>query len=215
MLKWLGNLINKFRGEAEHFHPEDLNDPIALKTEWKPAKGGGASFQTHKLVKKSGNRIEFQISIGFKVFCILFFVMGAICSIVFGFQPCKETIECVMPIMGGMLFMGAGGGMYYFGAAPRIFDKQVGYYWKGRQDPSKVARKKDLTHWTKLDRIHALQLISEHVKSDKSSYLSYEINLVLSDGGRINVVDHGKKSKVLEDADILAEFLDIPVWNAI
>ncbi len=57
-------------------------------------------------------------------------------------------------------------------------------------------------------------MISERISGDKSTYYSYEINLVLKDGSRINAVDHGKKSKVQEDAKTLAEFLDKPLWDA-
>jgi hypothetical protein len=58
-------------------------------------------------------------------------------------------------------------------------------------------------------------VIAERVSGNKSSYLSYELNLVLSDGRRINVIDHGDKIKILVDAHDLAEFLDIPIWNTI
>ncbi|WP_339137438.1 MAG: hypothetical protein WGN25_05270 [Candidatus Electrothrix sp. GW3-4] len=43
---------------------------------------------------------------------------------------------------------------------------------------------------------------------------SYEIDLILKDGTRINAMGHGKKSKIQEDAKILAEFLGKPLWDA-
>ncbi|RWX50781.1 hypothetical protein VU01_12641, partial [Candidatus Electrothrix marina] len=52
------------------------------------------------------------------------------------------------------------------------------------------------------------------MSGNKSSYCSYEINLVLQDGSRINVVDHGKKNRIREDAHALAEFLGKPLWDA-
>ncbi len=61
--------------------------------------------------------------------------------------------------------------------------------------------------------MHALQLISEYV-SGKSSYYSYELNLVLDDGSRINVVDHGNLAAIREDAGKLALFLAKPLWDA-
>lgn len=66
-----------------------------------------------------------------------------------------------------------------------------------------------------LDDICAIQLISEYCSGDDSSYYSYELNLVLKDASRINVIDHGNKTRILEDTQILADFLDVPVWNAI
>ena len=67
---------------------------------------------------------------------------------------------------------------------------------------------------TPLSAIHALQLVSEHVRGNKSSYWSYELNLVLGDGSRINVVDHGNLDQLRADAQTLAGFLNKPVWDA-
>lgn len=65
----------------------------------------------------------------------------------------------------------------------------------------------------KLKKVHALQLISEYVRGDKSSYYSYELNLVLKDGERINVIDHGDRSAIQRDAQALAGFLGKPLWS--
>ncbi len=65
-----------------------------------------------------------------------------------------------------------------------------------------------------LSSIHALQLLSEFVSGSKNSYHSYELNLVLNDGSRINVVDHGNLERLRADASTLSQFLDKPVWDA-
>ena len=65
-----------------------------------------------------------------------------------------------------------------------------------------------------LSSIHALQLLSEFVSGSKSSYHSYELNLVLNDGSRINVVDHGNLDRLRSDANTLSRFLDKPIWDA-
>ena len=66
-----------------------------------------------------------------------------------------------------------------------------------------------------LETIHALQLISEWVSSDDGGYHSFELNLILKDGGRLNVVDHGGQDRIREDAKVLSDFLNVPVWDAI
>ena len=38
-------------------------------------------------------------------------------------------------------------------------------------------------------------------------------NLVLADGSRVNVVDHGDLGQVRADAAMLAEFLSVPLWD--
>ena len=48
-----------------------------------------------------------------------------------------------------------------------------------------------------------------------SSFTSYEINLILKDWSRINVIDHWNKNAILEDAKILWDFLRVRVWDNI
>lgn len=59
--------------------------------------------------------------------------------------------------------------------------------------------------------MRALQVLTEHVSSDKGSYRSYELNLVLADGSRLNVTDHGKLDRIMNDAKALSEFLEVPL----
>ncbi len=40
------------------------------------------------------------------------------------------------------------------------------------------------------------------------------VGLVLKNGKRLNVVDHGKRSLLVRDARKLASFLNVPVWDA-
>ena len=42
----------------------------------------------------------------------------------------------------------------------------------------------------------------------------YEINLILHDSSRLNVVHHGNKKRIRRDAATLAEFLGKPLWDA-
>ena len=68
-----------------------------------------------------------------------------------------------------------------------------------------------------LGAIHALQIVHEWVSGNgkgSKPYKSYELNLVLSSGERKNVVDHGNREKLLEDANQLAQFLGVPLWDA-
>ena len=65
--------------------PASFEDPVALKTEWTPAKGGGANFRTHKLIEVDSTRIEFRASIGAKLFYTVLMIMGIGATVVFSF----------------------------------------------------------------------------------------------------------------------------------
>jgi hypothetical protein len=202
------------------FDPSRFGDPIAMQTQWTPAKGGGTNFRTHKLVEVEINRLEFRASTGAKAFFAIFILMGLGAMIAFplaGSGTAETSFDdgMLMPMAIGFVFVLAGCGMLYFGSAPIVFDKFRNAFWKGRKGPDDVADRRQLKYCVDLGNIHAIQLISEYCHSNKSSYYSYELNLVLKDGNRINVIDHGNLKRLREDAQTLSRFLGKPVWDAI
>ncbi len=193
-------------------------DPAAAAVDWSPLKSGGTNFRTHKLIKTGLDRMEFRAAMGAKIFYLIFFLIGLGLFAGFSiaeFQSEKFDLGMLLPIFVGLVFTLVGGGLFYHGTLPIVFDKKNGYFWKGRKSPDKVFSKSVIKHLAELDNIYALQLLSEHCSGNESSssYYSYELNLVLKTGERINVVDHGNANKLREDATILADFLDKPVWD--
>lgn len=87
--------------------------------------------------------------------------------------------------------------------AKAVFDKRNGVYWKGHVQA--------LARTTPLHAIHALQLVSEAL--NLNTFVSWELNLVLKEGRRINVVDYGDWTAMLADAEKLADFLHVPLWK--
>ena len=220
----LKDLLQKIQGLSSGgrvlFDPSVLNDPLALRTEWTPAKGGGASFRTHKLVEIHPDRLEFKASLVAKMFYLIFFLAGL--GILIGFlfplftaEMPAFNFELIIPLIVGLVFASLGGIMLYFGTQPVVFDRRKGFFWKGRTAPDEVLRQERLKFFAKIDQVHAIQLLSEYCRGNKSSFYSYEINLVLENGRRINVVDHGNAAKIRQDAETIAAFLKKPVWDAI
>lgn len=221
MLRKLIQQIKNMVSEDSSYDPSLLNDPVALKTQWTPLKSGGSNFRTHKLVMVNPNRYEFKASLGAKMFYLVFFIVGIGVAVIpiYDFYTSGGELALdkgtLLPLIIGSVFMISGGLMLYFGLTPIVFDKMKRYFWKGRRSAEMVYNKGELKNYVPLDKIHALQLISEHIRNEKSSYYSYELNLVLEDGKRINVIDHGNENKVREDAHTLAGWLLKPVWDAI
>ena len=86
-----------------------------------------------------------------------------------------------------------------------VFDKYAQQFRKGNLKVS-------------LSSIYAIQLLTEFVENSGNSggsFYSYELNLVLQSGERINVMDHGVKSLIEQDAIVLSRFLKVPVWNTL
>ncbi len=198
-----------------------ISDPLAQRTEWTPARGGGVNFCTHRVILINPERMEFRPSAVIKCLYLIFILFGLSMII---FIPLSIFLrgdpgfikDSIINILAGMVFTGIGGIIFYFEASPIVFDRRSCHFWKGWGNPDKMLNPETLKHFTRLGRIHALQLISEYCtcrRKSKKPYYSYELNLVLEDGSRINVVDHGDVEKLREDARTLSEFLGKPVWD--
>ena len=178
--------------------------------DWSPLKTGGANFKTHTLVLVSTLRMEYKASVGFFLFGAIFGIGGlGISSLVF-FDDVSLWI-----VLLGVVFAGTGGYILKLALEPIVFDKSQGYFWKGKKSPREASDLSDLKTVAKLDDIFGLQVIKEYVKSSNkgrdTSYYSYEINLVLNSGERLNVVDYGNANSILQDASRLSNFLNIKV----
>lgn len=215
------NLIEKLKSLTpagrETFDPSTLDDPVAIQTEWSPLKGGGANFCTRQLVQVSPHRYEFRATLGAKAFYLSFFFIGSGATIFSISQIISSSTvfkpEVLIPGAVGLIFALVGGLMYYYGTRPVVFDKQHDCFWKGNIPADELIYATANELLMPFSEIHSIQLIAEYISGNKSSYFSYEMNLVSRDGLRTNVVDHGKLDQIREDANTLAEFLEVPVWD--
>lgn len=66
-----------------------------------------------------------------------------------------------------------------------------------------------------LNRIHAIQLIGKRPELKCITFILYEMNLVLEDATRLNVIAHGDLEAMREDALALSEFLGKPLWDSL
>lgn len=184
---------------------------LSVHVDWSPAAGGGTNFKTHKLVEVDAQRVGFQATAGARLFSLIFFASGAFVTFgmsgIFGAQGDSFTLLFTVPF--GLIFMAVGAWMWRGYGRPILFDRRAGYFWVGRGDPTDPTARASMKHAVELERIHALQLLSERVSGSDSSYTSYELNLVLDDGDRLNVVDHGNLLALRADAERLAAFLNV------
>ena len=65
-----------------------------------------------------------------------------------------------------------------------------------------------------INKIHALQLITR-IERGRYTIIAHELNLILSDGRRRNVNDHENLKLIRKHACILADYLEIPIWDAV
>ncbi len=197
------------------FDPSVFNHELASKTSWSPKAGGGANFKTKTLEVVSDNELRYKASSFGKIFSgifilfpLIFVGVGITTTISDGF-----SIESILFALFPLVFIGVGIFLLKKLHTVTTFNKSTGYFHKGKKQQIKSLTITEDANTFKLDTIKALQILPEKVRGDKSSYTSYEINLVFEDGARYNVVDHGHRKSIEEDAVALGDFLGVPVWN--
>lgn len=199
----VGQAVRRVFAGPAPVDPSRFGDPFALSVAWTPAAGGGTNFCTRKGHRTEATRFEFKATRGALLFYGIFLTLGLGLSVFYipvwlsGRQP-----DAWFPALFGAIFAAVGGGLMRAGTRAIVFDRLENSFRHGDE-------------LVPLERVRALQLIAELVRGDKSSYWSYELNLVLGDGTRRNVVDHGSLATLREDARALAEFLAVPLWDAV
>ena len=202
----------------EPFDPSIFDDEIALQTDWGPLVSGGTNFKTKNLSIKPGvNKAIFKASIGSILFGGIFLLAG-IGVMIAGISKLISSgyeADNYFLIGFGLIFGTIGGVILNYFTKPVTFDKENGFFYKGRISRDKLIYSEgDIKNCISLKKIHALQIIAEYCSGNKSSYYSYELNIILKNGERMNVIDHGNLKAIRNDADTVADFLDIKVWDA-
>ena len=181
-----------------------------------PENGGGGNLRIRKLVEVDPDRLEFRATTGARLFALGFVLPGVfvffvgLMGVVSDLSTGTLNLNGFLGFSVGLVFCACGGSMFYFWTIPIVFDGRRGLFWKGRKEPDEGDSSENATSFR---AIHALQLIP--TRGTHSG--GYEINLVLGDGERRNVlVDCGvSRNRFREDAAILAGFLGKPVWDAL
>lgn len=189
--------------------PTRFDDPVALKTGWEPGRGDGANFCTHKLVKASPHKMVMKLT-GQLILLYSVLPLGGIFLLFYAFSGNMSAF----PLLLGLGFVLFGVYLVYYKAAPLVFDKSSGMFFKGRTKSGQLPDHDNPKNMIDLDSVHALQLLSKYVVG-KKPYYSQELNLVLKNGKRLTVLSHADKSRIREDAQTLSGFLNIPIWDAI
>jgi len=215
-----GEIYKKPEEETPQYLPELELEPNKVESvDWKPLKFGGEPFKTYDLVFKNGNTINFEatkisylygailIAIG-----LLFLLLGLAGRFFYG-----PTGNVLIYLFGGLglLFAIGGGLMIDFFSIPTIFNKDLGLYWKGRRPILSYLFSRNNAFSVNLNDIKAVQLLSEYVTTKNQNFFSYEINMVLTNNERLNIVDHGDSKAALKDATDLAKFLGVPLLNGL
>ena len=207
------------RRSSEIGDPAQFNDPVAEQTSWEPLVGGGANFQTQRVERKGPGEMQIVATLGLKFFLGIFILTGLGLTIGFSYKFIAagevRNFKEVIPLLVGVLFASLGIGSYWSMTRKLVLDRARGTLTRGGNPvtPKDTVGIKGAP--PTLASAHALQIVSEYCSGNKSSYYSYELNLVLADASRINLMDHGSLEQIRADGKQLSEFLGVPLWDAV
>lgn len=176
-----------------------LGDPRARDTAWTPLEPGGTNFAT-AFLEETSSGFKFRKNPALIVASLVLLVLGVLLftgkfrNEAFGHD--LQWIDLIFAV----LALAVAGALL---VPPRI---------------TIDTRRRQLSVRGRLlafDDVLALQLLSEHLRdSDGDTFTSVELNLVLKDSSRLNLVDHGDRRRVREDAARLAFATGGKVWDA-
>lgn len=178
---------------------------------------GGPSFETHSLHKSRSNNLCFRPSyrLGFETI-ILFGIPLAFIAFVtykysttnnFSFLLSSFIFYVAFGYFCVTLLISLFGNLKYY-----TFSKSVNAYYLGFPLlPVQLAYKK-----YKLSDIMAIQVLGEKLieKESNATRNSFELNLVLNNLKRVHVIDHNNLQGILDDAEVLSSYLNVPLWHA-
>lgn len=212
MFERITQAIDSMTGETHQVDPSRFNDPVALKTQWNMISKGGAGFGSHTLKNEGTEVLVFKLTYGVYILSAVLLSIWLIGSIVFWVNGFREVPPYLILILFGVL----GIVNIVMSAKPIRFDKNKGLFIKGRLTKGEPKG----TNSIRLDQIHALQVLARLVRDYDTnthmdqSYISYELILVLHDATRKSVLRHGNRGLMLDDAETIANFLGVSVWDA-
>lgn len=172
------------------------------------SQNSGASFCTH-ILKQASGFLYFEPTLMGKAFWLIFQTLGilAICmgiaSLFFEEGGLASLLICEAV---GIAFLVLGI------AGQKNLNRERKFDWRTRTIilPYSI-NPMSLPQQLSFSEVLALQILKKTVHSSEHNFDSYELNLVLKNHHRINIVDHSGESQIQKDAQRIAEILNCSV----
>jgi len=181
------------------------------KISWKPIGNCNNAGPSHYYIKSiNRNRLILGLSLGYALVTIIGF-MASWSALIYMLHKSEfgnnagTYVVCTCVALFSYSCYGS--------FKPKILDKDVGFYWHAWGIPSVATKGKVI----ELDKICALQLLS-FTKTEQDSaqtWQIYQLIFVMTDKSRVPFLEHGNFTQITEQAKLVAEFLEVPVWKKI
>jgi uncharacterized membrane protein YfcA len=208
--------------ETRQYDPSVIGDPIALVTGWGATNRGWVYSIAHPrrhIVRKSDSVLEVRQNVRKSLPVALVF-FGLLLFLVSSFIALGSHASVPAPLITlslGLVVVFVGLRISSHSSRPVILmDKLEGLAREIRPTKTKTTPR---TKEHPISEIHAVQLIDKlgRISGGKSGpryILGWEVNLVLRNGSRLNILDSKSLSSSRSCAKELSKFLGIPVWES-
>lgn len=196
---------------------EIINEEIKCENsvDWSPLNKGGNTSKT-RMLKKEEHVLQYTpTSQAYTKFLPV--VIGGIFFLYLGIRDLLQSVydpeNVGYMIVGGCGLIALSLYLIYKESRPIVFDLKLKELRIGRGNQREDVQS---TFFTRISfpKISAIQLVDEFVTSEKTSnYTSYEMNLLLTDGSRVHLIDYMGRDAILQDADTISQKLDIPIFK--
>ena len=210
-LKTLDTLKN-----SRSVRPPDyiLSDPEAGQADCNSLKSK-STLQFRKLRIVSSSQASFVAGMSERFKSLFVIGFGGLLGIGTAFKL-QETPEpgLVALMLIGLALMGVGVYLYRSADKPVYFDRKNNLFWTGKR-PNLSGVDAGPDSWCRISDLKAIQVLAERVLDEDGPDIIYELNLILADQSRRNVVRHATRKTIEQDGADLATWLDVPFWNGL
>lgn len=177
-----------------------FNDPVAQNTYWQSASTFASNFPTQKLLQTNkGYRVVMSTELFLICQCLIF--MGLVPILIDHLIAGTRLLDGLSSAYGVLILIGVAlWGVLTLNTTE--INTQERTIKKGKQRYS-------------FNQVHALQVITTLAGGrGHGIYKNYELNLVLKDGERMNLLNHGGEVEFEQQTERLSKLLAVPVWEA-
>lgn len=199
-----------------------IDDEIVKKSSFLPLKRWWTNIKSHDLIIDEYWNYIFKVKWLFPIVFLWLFSIPLIATLIIFLKDLQilwantDFWNYVWQIVFSLIFIAPAWLLFYFLFRSYIFDFQNWYFYDTRLTKKLfelVEQEKYKDKIIPIREIQALQIVSERVHGKNTSYTSYELNMILKDSGRINIIDHWNLEEIRKNADELANKLWVKVYD--
>ncbi len=197
-----------------------INEEIVKNSSFIPLKRGWTNIKSHDLIIKNNWNYLFKVKWFFpEVFLGIFFTPIITTIIILyskNFEVNNMFWEFLWLIIYSIIFSWLAWLIFYSLHRSYIFDFQNWYFYDTIYTQKLFEFLRDEKYKNKiisLKEIQALQIISERVHGKNTTYTSYELNMILKNSSRVNIIDHWNLEEIRKNASELANKLWVKVYD--